>query len=104
MKRWMDESRRDFSEGDEDEAAQVQARMREGEKFCGALFVAVNEKVEINRARAARDVAATAKRVLDAEQPREELFGGKDVCAFELSDHVEKGGLFKEIYRLGFVN
>jgi hypothetical protein len=100
----MEELRGEFGEGDEDEAAQVQARVREREKFCGALFVAVEQEVQINRAWSAWDVASAAQRVFDAEESGEELFGGKDVRAFEFGNHVEEGGLVNEVYRLGFVN
>src|SRR5579885_82431 len=46
--------RREFGERDEDEAAQVQARVRQREKLGVAPLAAVEQEVEVKRARAAR--------------------------------------------------
>src|SRR3954466_15606356 len=69
---------REFAERREDEAAKVHARVREREGGGDRERVAVEQKVQVERARVERASAATPERVLYLQQTREQLFGRRE--------------------------
>lgn len=76
--------------------------MWEREQLGLSLNVGVEEEVEVERAWTAGKLARAARRVFDAEEAREELFGGGERWG-EFGDHVEEGRLVGHVNRLGLV-
>src|ERR1044072_1489858 len=83
---------RELAERREDEAGLVHARVREREGRRVRARVAVDEQVEVERARGVRARAASAERVLYLQKPREQFFGRGQRRA-ELRNGVEVSGL-----------
>ena len=103
LKSRMQKLRCQLCQRGEHEAAHVQARVRELEKFGCAQLIAVQQQIKINRPRAAPLLAPAPQRVLDSEQPRQHLFGREDGY-FQFRNHIEKGWLLAHVHRLCFIN
>jgi hypothetical protein len=69
-----DQIRRDFGQRLEDEGAQVQARMRQGQARQADELVAVEQQVEVERARAVAFGADAAEALFDVKQGVEQGF------------------------------
>ena len=87
----------------ENEAALVQARVRDAEPGLVDLPVAVQQEVEVERARPVlrRALALATEAALDLEQPVEQLAGGEG--RHELECPVEEGRLLAGADELGLV-
>ena len=95
----------EFGERREDEAAEVEARVGQSQKLRVAPLVAVSQEVEVDGARGEGARAASAQRVLDLEEPREEFVGRGERGADEFGDHVEvRRLLVADADRLGLVD
>ena len=99
----MHEPRRDFHQRLKYESSFMQARVRQPEKFCVALDVAIDQQVEIDCAWAILHLPRAAKRKLDAQQTRHRLFRSRQRIS-NLHNHVEIRRLFDVADWFGFVN
>src|SRR5438128_10674427 len=99
----MNQLRGDFYQWLEDEATLVHTRVRQSEKFGIAFMIAVQQQIEIYRARPVFHFANAAEKKLDPQQPRHYLFRCWQGIS-NLGNHVEKWRLLDFADRFCLVN
>src|SRR5579883_2979954 len=98
----MAQARREVGQRRQHEAALGHARVRDLKLGCRDGGAAVEQDIDIDRARALRNTAHAAELALDAARGAEEL--PREELRFGLRDEVQEPALLRVIHRLGFVN
>lgn len=101
---WVKEVGCDLGQGAEDEFAEVETRMGDGEEFRCNFHIAEEQDIEIGGSRCVAVLFAAAEEVFDPEQAGHHLAGTDLPRYLYLGDHVQEPCIAIDLPRFGLVD